>query len=43
MNTGDYNNVVVEINVDRPAGMKINEFLEMVKHQLDLATEVMTQ
>ena len=39
INKGNYENLVVEITIDRPAGMNINDFIEMAKHQLDFAIQ----
>lgn len=41
VNTGNYENFVIEISIDRPPAMSLESFLIMVKHQLAQAKEAL--
>ncbi len=43
INKGNYENMVIEIILDRPSGMGLEPFLCRVKEQLDKAIEVINK
>lgn len=43
INKGNYENITIEISLDRPSGMGLDPFLTRAKEQLDKAIEALNK